>query len=54
MKARRLWNCYREVTDDVDDNTSDGKLFIYKTKIVEKKTEAGPQPGHSGDASRPT
>ena len=52
MKVRRLWNCYREVTDDVDDNASDSKLFRYKTKIVEKTTEEGPQPGHPGDTSR--
>ena len=34
MTSGRLWNYYREETDDVDDNASDGKSFEYKTKIV--------------------
>ena len=36
MTSGRLWNYYREETDDVDDNASDGKSFEYKTKWKEK------------------
>ena len=45
-----LWNYYRDETDDVDDNTSDGKSFIHKTKIVGNTPE---RPGKEGDADRP-
>ena len=45
-----LWNYYEDQIDDVDDNASDGKLFIYKTKIVGNTPE---RPGNEGDANRP-
>ena len=35
MTSRSLRNCYRDKTDDVYDNASDGKSIKYKTKIVE-------------------
>ena len=41
MTSGRLWNCYRDKIDDVDDNASDGKSFKYKRKII-RKTEARP------------
>ena len=34
MKSGSLWNYYRDKIDDVGNNTSDAKSFIYKTKIV--------------------
>ena len=34
MTSGSLWNYYRDKTDDVDDNASDGKSFEYRTKIV--------------------
>ena len=35
MTSRSLRNYYRDKTDDVYDNASDGKSIKYKTKIVE-------------------
>ena len=35
MTSRSLRNYYRDKTDDVYDNVSDGKSIKYKTKIVE-------------------
>ena len=32
MISGSLWNYYRDEIDDVDDNASDGKPFIYKQK----------------------
>ena len=42
MTSRSLWNYYRDEIDDVYNNTSDGKSFEYKTKIV-GKTPALPE-----------
>ena len=53
MTSKSLWNYYRVKIDDVDDNASDGKSFIYKTKIVGKTPERPAQRGNSGDANRP-
>ena len=39
MTSGRLWNYYRHEIDDVSDNTSYGKSFKYKAKIVEKTPE---------------
>ena len=44
-----LWNYYRGEFDDVDGNASDGKSFIYKTKIVGNTPE---RPANEGDANR--
>ena len=44
MRSGSLWNCYRDKTDDVDDNASDGKSFKYKTKIVGKTPQRPAQP----------
>ena len=33
-----LWNYYRDIIDDVDDNASDGKSFKYKKKNSRKYT----------------
>ena len=41
-------NYYRDKIDYVDDNASDGKSFIYKTKIVGNTPE---RPGNEGDAN---
>ena len=48
-----FWNYYLEETDGVDDNSSQGKSFKYKTKITGKKSELWPQPGNPGDTFRP-
>ena len=50
ITSRSLWDYYKDEIDDVDDNASDGKLFIYKTKIVGNTPE---RPGNEGDANRP-
>ena len=34
MTSGSLWNYYRDETDDVDNDTSDGKSFNYNTKIL--------------------
>ena len=39
MTSGGLWNYYKDKTDDVDDNASNGKAIKYKTKII-GKTEA--------------
>ena len=46
-----LWNYYRDEINNVDvnDNTSDDKLFKYKTKILRKTPERQMQPGNDGD-----
>ena len=51
-----LWNYYRDEIDDVNDNTSEGKSFIYKTKIVGKtpeRSERPPQPPQNTDGTQP-
>ena len=53
MTSGRLWNYYRDETDDVDDNASDGKSFEYKTKMVGKTPQRPPRPVNEGDADRP-
>ena len=53
MSSGSLWNYYRDKIDDVDDNTSDGKSFKYKTKTIGKTPERPPQPGNPGDANQP-
>ena len=50
MASVSLWNYYRDGAYDVDDNTSDGKSFIHKTKIVGNLPE---RHGKEGDADRP-
>ena len=50
MTSSGLWNYYRDEIDDVDHNASDGKSFIYKTKILGNTPET---PGNEGDANRP-
>ena len=37
-----LWNYYSNEIDNVDDNTSDGKSFKFKTKILGKTPERPP------------
>ena len=34
MTLGSLWNYYRDKIDNVDDDTSDGKSFKYKTEII--------------------
>ena len=50
MTSGSLWNHYRDKTNDIDDNASDDKSFIYKTKIVGSTPE---KPGNEGDANWP-
>ena len=50
LTSGSLWNYYRDETDDVGDNASHGKSFIYKTKIVVNPPE---RPGNEGDANGP-
>ena len=45
-----LCNFYRDEIDDVDDNASDSKSFIYKTKVVGNTPDT---PGNEGDENRP-
>ena len=52
MTSGSLWNYYRDEIDDVDDNTSDGKSFEYKTKIVGKTPQRLARPGNEGDADQ--
>ena len=49
MISGSLWNYYRDKIDDVHNNASDGKSFIYKTKIVRNTPE---RPGNEGDINR--
>ena len=44
MRSGSLWNCYRDKTDNVDDNASDGKSFKYKSKIVGRTPQRPAQP----------
>ena len=53
MTSRSLWNYYRDEVDNVNNNTSDGKLFTYKTKITRKTEVRTAQPGNEGDGDRP-
>ena len=53
MTSRSLWNYYRDEVDNVNNNTSDGKLFTYKTKITRKTKVRTAQPGNEGDGDRP-
>ena len=49
-----LWNYYRDEIDGFNDNTSEGKSFIYKTKIVGKtpgRSERPPQPLQNTDGT---
>ena len=39
MTSGSLWNYYRDEIHDDDDNTSDGKSFEYKTKIIVKTSK---------------
>ena len=48
MTSGSLWNHYRDKTNEIDDNASDDKSFIYKTKIVGSTPE---KPGNEGDAN---
>ena len=48
MTSGSLWNYYGDITD-VGDNASDGKSFIYITKIVGNTPE---KPGNEGDTNR--
>ena len=52
MTSGRLWNYYREETDDVDDNASDGKSFEYKTKMEGKTLQRPARPVNERDADR--
>ena len=52
MTSGSLWNYYRDKTDDIYDNDSDGKLIKYKTKIVEKTPKRPKRPGNERDADR--
>ena len=49
----RLWNCYRDKIDDVDDNASDGKSISFKTNIIGKTPQRPARLGNEGDANRP-
>ena len=40
MTLGSLWNYYRDEIDDVNGNASDGKSFVYKTKIVGKTPQS--------------
>ena len=51
MTSESSWSYFRDKTDNINDNASDGKSFKYKTKIIGK---APAQPGNEGDANRPT
>ena len=48
--SRSLWNYCTDQIDNISDNASDGKSFIYSTKIV-RKTPA--PPGNEGAANLP-
>ena len=48
--SRSLWNYCTDQIDNINDNASDGKSFIYSTKIV-RKTPA--PPGNEGAANLP-
>ena len=41
MTSGSSWNFYRDKINDVDNNASDGKSFIYEAKVI-GKTEARP------------
>ena len=54
MTSRNLLNYYRGEIHDADDNTSNGKSFKYKTKIVgktEARPDRPPQPGPDDDGN---
>ena len=48
--SQSLWNYCTDQIDNINDNASDGKSFIYSTKIV-RKTPA--PPGNEGAANLP-
>ena len=55
MTSGSLWKYYRDEIGDVDDNTSEGKSFKYKTAIVgktPKRPERPPQPPPNPDGSK--
>ena len=60
MTSGSLRNYYRDEIDDVHDNTSDGKSFKYKTKIVGKTPQRPerpprtPQPPPNPEGSQPS
>ena len=49
ITSESLWKYNRDDIDDVDDNASNGKSFIYKTKIVGNIPE---RPANEGNANR--
>ena len=51
ITSRSLCNYYGDEIDGVDDNTSAGKSFEYKTKVAGKTPERA---GNEGDANRPS
>ena len=56
MTSGSLWNYYRDEieVDEVVDDTSDGKSFDSKTKLVGETAERLPCPGNPGDTDRPS
>ena len=44
MTSGSLYNYHTDETDDVNDNSLDGKSFRYKTKIVGKTPRKSAQP----------
>ena len=54
MTSGSIWNSYRNEIDDVDDNTSDGKSFEYKTKIVGNTPALPENEGHGNQPQVPT
>ena len=44
MTSGSLWNYYRDENDDVNGNASDGKSFVYKTKILGKTPQSPERP----------
>ena len=53
MTPGSLRNYYRDEIGGADDDTSDGKSFKYKTKIVGNTPKRTERPGNEGDAYRP-
>ena len=56
MISGNIWSYYGDKTDDVNDNTSDGKSFKYETKLVgkiPKIPEQPPQPLPNPDGYQP-
>ena len=53
MTSGSLCKYYTDEIDDVDENSSNGKLFEYKTKIVGKIPQKPARPVNEGHADRP-